>query len=307
MKEMNNLKQKITQRLTVRKITAVFMYMIILALIGLFQAVVLGFDFSIYTQFDFYFRIGYRVILIILTFTSTINFLFDRTYNSEKVQAARQKYLSVVKMKDVSFKDFLDEYNVQLKKDAWINKINKEINKIERKMEHGKRLESLMKKREYYKSLITDEYINEHFDFLDVRYTKVYVSDFSAEDAYGNDDLVKTRSDFNGAMAKFNMRKIGQYILLTFLTGSVIYNVAFETGLSFWLNICIDLALVVTRIADAAINTPILVDLEYTQVYLSKTDIMNKYINWCSERKITESKAHKVLSYIESTEGDNNE
>ena len=300
---MQDLKQKIT----LRKVTAISMYMIILALIGLFQAVVLGFDFSIYSQFDFYFRIAYRIILIILTFTSTINFLFDKTYNAEKVQSARRKYLTVVKMKDISFKDFLDEYNDQLKRDAWINKINKKINKLERKMENGRRLKKLGQRRDYLKTLITEEYINEHFNYLNVAYSKVYLSDFSAEDAYGNNDLVKTRSNFNGAMAKFSTKKIGQYILITFLTGSVVYNVAFETGLAFWLNICIDLALVITRVADAAINTPILVDLEYTQVYLTKTEIMNKYINWCSERNIGESKAHKVLTYIENTEGVSNE
>ena len=296
--------EKIRSKFTMKKIIAGFLYILILALVGLFQAISMDFDFSIYLSPDYWFRIIYRIILITLSYIATINAAFDSLFNGKKVQTARKKYLEIVKMKDITFKDFLIEYNRNSKINSWKNKVNKKIFKIEKKLESGRKLEKRRKEIDELKFLLTDEYINENFDYLDAKYYKVYDSDFTEEDSVGSGSNIKTRSNFSGSVAKFGTKKLGSYVLIAILSGSVIYNLAINPGINFWINLITDLLLVLMRVGDAAYNAPVLMDQEYTNVYINKTSIMKEYVNWCSEKKIEESKAHKVISYIEKTEND---
>lgn len=296
--------EKLREVFTIKKIISIVLYIAVIALVGLFQAVAMDFDFSVYKTADFWWRIFYRVILITLTYIAVVNFLYDKLLLSDKVTSARTKYLDVVKMKDTSFKEFLEYYNRKTKKNAWINKIHKKLYKLEDKMVNGARTKSRVKKYEHLKSLITDEYIDEHFDFLDVKYTRVYESDFNSEDCIGSGDKIKTRSNFNGAVAKFSTKKIGLYIMIAVITGSVIYNASVNTGVPFWINLATDLILVLLRTGDGAFQAPVIIDQEYTAVYITKTTIMKEYIDWCVQNNIVESKSHKVISYIENQNKD---
>lgn len=294
--------EKLRNKFTMRKLISIVLYVLILALVGLFQAISMNFDFSIYLSADYWFRIVYRIILISLSYIATINASFDYLFNSQKVQTARKKYLEIVKMKDITFKEFLEGYNRRSKIEAWKNTVNKKIYKLEQKIEHKKNKEKIFNKINDLKATITDEYIENNFEYLDVKYYKVFDSDFTEEDSVGSISQIKTRSNFSGSVARFGTKKLGSYILIAVLSGSIIYNLTFNPGINFWINLVTDLLLVIMRIADALYHAPILMDDEYTNVYIAKTTIMKEYINWCNEKEITESKAHKVISYIEETE-----
>ena len=81
-------------------------------------------------------------------------------------------------------------------------------------------------------------------------------------------------------------------------------NLAFDgvKTASFWFNMILDIILVIMRATDAGLQTPILIDYNFTNVYLYKVEVMEMYIQWCESKNLEESKAHRVLSYIEEVE-----
>ena len=299
---------ELRQKLTFRRVIGFLMSFAIIGVVVLFQLIIADFSVDAFKQPDFYIRIIYRVILIILTYQCVVNLLYDKQVRSDRVQNARTKYIAAVKMKDISFKDFLKEYNYKLKAEAWINKIDLKINKINRKLETGKgNIQKLSDRVKYLESLKTPEYIEKNWSYLNCKWKQVYTGDFTVEDAIGSNER-RTRSEFNVDVAKMSLKKISGYILGSLVLGLVVVNLAFDGAKTaeFWFNMIADILLVITRSADAGFNLPVLIDYNFTNVYLYKVDVMQQYVEWCAENKITESKAHKVLSYIEDVEVEKN-
>lgn len=299
---MINLREK----LTFRRITGFMMAGLIVALVILFQLILADFSIDALKQPDFYVRIIYRVILIILVYQCVVNLLYDRQINSKRVQDARTKYIAAVKMKDISFKDFLKEYNYQLKAEAWINKIDRKINRYNRKMENGNNVAKYTKKVEYLESLKTPEYIERNWSYLSCRWKQVFVGDFTVEDAISGHEK-RTRSEFNSDVAKYSAKKIVKYLFSALILGMIAVNLAFDgvKSVEFWFNMIADILLVVLRATDAGLQVPALIDYNFTNVYLYKVEVIEQYVEWCVKNKIEESKAHKVLNYIQEVEVEN--
>ena len=295
--------EELRNKLTFRKIIGFFTALAIISVVVLFQLIIANFSLDAFKQPDFYIRIAYRVVLIILVYHCVINLLYDRQLKSKRVQDARTKYIAAVKMKDITFKDFLKEYNYNLKAEAWINKIDGKINKISRKLESGRFVASRTKKIEYLETLKTPEYIQKNWAYLNCNWTQIYTGDFSVEDAIGGNEK-RTRSQFNLDVTKMSLKKISTYILCSLCLGLVVVNMAFDgvKTVEFWFNMIVDILLVITRAADAGFNLPVLIDYNFTNIYLYKVDVMQQYVEWCSVNNITESKAHRVLSYIQEVE-----
>lgn len=300
--------ETLREKLTFRKVTGFMMAGLIIALVVLFQLILADFSIDAFKQPDFYIRIAYRILLIILVYQSVVNLLYDRQLNSKRVQDARKKYIAAVKMKDISFKDFLKEYNYTLKAEAWMDKIDKKINKLNRKMENGKNVAKYSKRVEYLESLKTPEYIAKNWAYLSCSWKQVFVGDFTIEDAISNHEK-RTRSEFNKDVFVFSARKISVYLLMSLALGLVAVNIAIDGvhSAEFWFNMIADVILVVMRATDAGLNVPTLIDYNFTNVYLYKVEVMEQYVEWCSTHQIKESKAHKVLSYIQEVEVEKNE
>lgn len=295
--------ETLRSKLTFRRVSGFMMAVAIIGIVVLFQLIIADFSLNAFTEPDFYIRIAYRVILIILVYNAVINLLYDKCMASKKVQDARTKYIAAVKMKDISFKDFLKDYNFNLKAEAWIDKIDRKINKISRRLEEGKNVERYSKRIENLEKLKTPEYIAKNWSYLNCKWKRVYIGDFTLEDAISNHEK-RTRSEFNSDVFKFSSKKISSYLMMSLALGLVAVNLAFDGVKSpdFWFNVCCDAILVIMRATDAGLQVPALIDYNFTNVYLYKVEVMEQYVEWCSTHQIKESKAHKVLSYIQSIE-----
>lgn len=298
---------ELRQKITFRKIIGFFSAVAIIGVVVLFQLIVADFSIDAFRSPDFYIRIAYRVVLIVLVYHCIINLLYDKQLRSQRVQDARTKYIAAVKMKDITFKDFLKEYNYNLKTEAWTNKIDKKINKINRKLESGRNVEKYTSKVLYLEKLKSPEYIEKNWAYLNCKWTQVYTGDFSVEDAYSNSEK-RARSQFNADVAKMSLRRISMYVFWSLVLGLVVVNMAFDgvKTAAFWFNMLVDIVLVLMRAADAGFQLPILIDCNFTDVYLYKVDVMQQYVEWCATNNITESKAYKVLSYIQDVEVEKN-
>lgn len=297
--------EELRSKITFRRITGFLMALAIVALVAIFQLIVADFSLDAFKEPNFYIRIAYRVVLIILVYQSVVNLLYDKHIRSQKVLDARTKYIAAVKMKDISFKDFLKEYNYSLKAEAWINKIDNKINRINRKMENGKNVEKYTQRVEYLESLKTPEYIADNWPYLNCRWKQVFAGDFTVEDSFSNNER-RTRSEFNADVAKYSAKKVFKYIFTAIILGMIAVNLAFDgvKSIEFWFNMVMDIILVIMRATDAGLQVPLLIDYNFTNVYLYKVEVMESYIEWCSTHQIKESKAHKVLAYIQEVEVD---
>lgn len=296
---MDELRQKIT----FRKVVGCLMSMAIIAFVVIFQLIIADFNLNAFKEPDFYIRIVYRLLLIFLTYQAVVNLLFDRQLNAQKVKDARTKYIAAVKIKDISFKDFLEEFNRNLKKEAWIDKINRKINKITRKLEEGKKVEANTKKIAQLEILKTDEYIEANWHYLSCKWSPVFVGDFSIEDSISN-NCKRTRSEFNKDLSRLSFRKMATYFLCSLALGMVAINLSFDPAntVEFWFNMIADILIVIMRAGEAGLQVPSLIDYNFTNVYLYKVDILSQYVEWCERNKLNESKAHKILDYIEENE-----
>lgn len=294
---------ELRSKLTFRKVIGFLMSLAIIGVVVIFQLIVANFSLDAFKDPDFYIRIVYRVILIVLVYQCVINLLYDKQIRSKRVQDARTKYIAAVKMKDITFVEFLKEYNYKLKADAWTAKIDAKINKLNRKLESGRNVAKLTKKVQYLETLKTPEYIEKNWSYLNCKWKQIFTGDFSVEDAISNNDR-RTRSEFNADVAKMSFKKISSYVLISLILGLVVVNLAFDgvKTMAFWFNMLVDIILVLTRAADAGFNLPIIIDYNFTDVYLYKVEVMQQYVEWCATNNITESKAYKVLSYIQDVE-----
>lgn len=301
--KIEKTRDDLRQKLTFRRISGIMLAFCVIGIVCLFQLITTGFSLNALYSWDFYLRLIYRVALIFLVYQATINMLYDREIAAERVHNARNKYCSIVKLKDISLKEFLKVYNYNLKAEAWCDKIDRQINKYNRRMANGRFVKKYTAKVEELEKLKEDEYIKKYWDALPVKWNRVFYGDFSLEDSLAAYNK-RARSEFDKDVSKYSRKKAGTYIFTAIILGMIVVNFAFD-GIStaaFWFNLLADVILVILRMIDAGIQCPILIDANYTNVYLYKTDIMAEYLAWQEEMKIENSKAFKILQYIQALE-----
>lgn len=297
--KINDLRRK----LTFRRLSGIMLGICVIGLVCLFQLISTGFSLQALLTWDFYLRLIYRITLIFLVYQSVTNILYDKEIMADRVQNARTKYISIVKLKDISLKDFLKIYNHNLKADAWCDKIDNKINKYNRRMANGRNVIKYTKKVDDLEKLKEREYIDKYWAALPVKWNRVFYGDFSVEDSLAAYNK-RARSEFDRDVGKYSKKQAGSYILSAMILGIIVVNFAFNNigTAAFWFNLLADIILVIMRAADAGLQVPVLIDMNYTNVYLYKTDIMAEYLAWQEENGIENSKAFKILQYIQQLE-----
>ena len=275
--------------------------LLLIAATGLFQFIKTGLSVEIFKHPEFYIIIAYRVIIIILTYNAVINITFDKFFRSERVQNARNQYMNLLKIKDIHFKDFIKVYNHKLKKEIWKQNVDEEIQKLNRKIEKGKDPELSQKEIENLEKKKDETFMEAHWSTLPVKWSPIYDGDFIGDDTIVSLKDRKTHSDYNKTVAKFASKKIGRYLISSAAMGMIVVNWYFNgfTNAMFWLNLVCDIGIIVWRSAQAASDNEKIIDLEYTNVYNYKSDILKEYIIWIEENHIEESNAHKVIAYLD--------
>lgn len=271
------------KKISAKKISSATSGLLLLAIIGVFQCASVGFDLSIYLEFEFYFRLFYRALIIFLAFNTAVDFTFDKVSNRQLVLDARTSYYNYNDKRKLNFKTYLEERNTQTKIKAFIDKINIKIAKLEKKAQACKNEKRFAKINEHisvYRTYICDDYIYSNINKIKVKYYKVHLSDFYCADYVSNNSDNKTRPEYAKAVAKYNLKNISKYLLISIVTGSAIYNFSTNNSVDFWINLLTDLMLIATRITQGVTSSTIIFDSEYTASYLNKVNILKEYIEW---------------------------
>lgn len=299
----DKFKNTISNLTTPRKITSYTTAILLLVIIGVFQFVSLGCDVSKLLEPNFYLTLAYRCLLVFMAYYIANNLVYDKCINSEEIKNAFYKFKELNKLKDSNFPEFLELYNNKLKKEAFKDKINNEIIKLENRLvriKNKKKIQKITYKISEKKKLLTDEYIDANIDFIKVKYYHVLESDFVSTELLENTETHKTRTDYNTVLFKSIVKKVLPYIMTSLVLGMTITNSLNKPTNEVIINLMSDLVIICMRSIQGLYDAQKIIDSAYLIPYSNKVEILKEYLNWNSNNPA--SKASKILNYIEQEE-----
>ena len=274
------------------------------AIVGI-QIVAMGFDFSRLQNWEFWFRTGALTLCIFLLYRAVINARFERTAQRESVVEIKDEYKELSKNKELDLKDYLVEYNLQTKINNYVAKINKRINRLERKRIKSfnlKRKQALTAKIEMLKEEIKPERVKEVINIVRVKYYIVYYDDFENIERVGGNGSILTRGNqaYNRAFSKASFNKMWIYILCTAIMSISIWTFGDTETITIIANVISSLLMIITRVATAFVEADKIYDSTITSAYVCKIDILKQYYNWKDAKKVEEAK--KIILKEKPTE-----
>lgn len=264
------------------------------AIVGI-QIVSMGFDFTKLSSWQFWVKTASLTACIFLLFRAVINARFDKTASRKNVLEAKENYNVLNKDKGLDLKEFLNEFNLQTKINAYVGKINKRINRLERKKiktYSAKKKMSLTAKINVLKEEIKPERIKEIIDIIHVKYYMVWYDDFENVERVGGNGAYNTRGyqSYNKAFNKASFNKIWAYILCSAIMAVSVWTFGDTTTVTIIANILSSSIMIVTRVLTAYIQADRIYDSTITASYVCKTDILKQYYIWKNKRVEAELK-----------------
>lgn len=301
---MNTTDNKVRKLISPRKMTSITLGLLLLCLIGVFQFISLKCSLDTLKTSDFWLKMLYRAILVFLAYSATLDFLYDRNFNSTKMEEARETLDKLSKMRGESFSSFLDKKNRENKIQEYKDGILRKIGALEKKAAKPMYGKSRQRKLDYInqtikelKASITDEFIEEHIDTLKVKYDKIYESDFnSLEMLEGKKLQNKLTPDYGRVRTKATFKKIVPFLFTSVVLGMAVAASVQKPALDVLLNLLSDAILVVMRVAHGAYDSAALMEEAYMIPYQNRIRILKEYINWDTN---PESKASRILKIME--------
>lgn len=253
--------------------------------------------------------------------------------NCEDLKNALEYNRRLIVLRGSDFQEFINEVNVETKKLAWKNYINKKLAKLDRKSpnffplyyeskdENGNRSSEFFKgikpkwlaekvrrkadkyceTRETLESLIEDEYINANIQILNVKYPIVYKSDFDFVEGNSMEyRAYQTRSKNMQAKA----RTVGNSLILTLIITLVLGGIALDFNqaiaqeqvvgvVSAAINSIIDISIVLFRVGNGISSCEKIVRSEDLRAVVDKNELMVLY---CQLRGIEYPKMSEITA-----------
>lgn len=293
---------KIRKYITPRKISSVTLGMLMLALVGIFQFLSLKCSLEALKTADFWLRLLYRAILVFLSYSAALDFVYDRNMSAVNMQDARNTLETLLKMRQDNFGEYLTIRNRNVKIKTYKELLIKKIGSLEKqagkmKFRNNHKLDIINSKIAECRKQMTDEYIEEHIDTLKVKYTKAYESDFiSLELLEGKGNHDKLNPDYGRLRAKATIKKVVPFLLISTVLGMAITTSVSKPVLDVLINLISDLMLIVVRISHGLYDSKPLIEESYLIPYNNKIRILKEYVNWNNDPN---SKANRILQLLE--------
>lgn len=265
------------------------------AIVGI-QVVSMGFNASKLAEWQFWVKTMALTGCIFLLFRAVVNARYDKTANRDSVKEKRDEYASLSKEKNLDMKEFLEEYNLKTKISVYVSKINKRINRLERKKirtySANKKM-ALTGKINVLKEEIKPERIEEIINIVRVKYYMVFYDDFENIERAGGNGSILTRGQqaYTKSFNKASFNKIWAYILCTAIMTISIWTFGDTSTITIVANVLSSLVMITTRIVTAFIEADRIYDSTITASYICKTEILKEYFEWRNKRVEEEIKA----------------
>lgn len=173
----------------VKNIITTILLILILIVEGCFNFITLEFNFSMLYEIQFWIKIIFKMTLLLLVRMLALTIFKPKAReNNKELQVEKNKNEKLVKLKEADFPYWIENVkNVDIKKEAWKNKINKKLLKLERKASDDDRHlfydntipEEEKIKNKYYRlkmrflSLLTNDFIDSNINTLQVKFQRL--------------------------------------------------------------------------------------------------------------------------------------
>ena len=281
--ELNSMKAQIRKQNKPKIIGSMFQLFVGIILASGVQWIALGFNLDAWKDPQFWAKTLLLTIVIFVIYRSTIGMMITRLESRQKVLDAKKEYNERASSKELDLKEFIDFYNLNSKTVAYVGKINAKILKLENKARRcgrNKKLAKLNKKIEELESLITAEYINEHIKEIRIKYYQIYYTDFSVDNSEASGKGLVTRANYNKALNKASINKMGIYFLSCLALSISVFNFNEFNVAEFFGNLFASSFLIITRVVSAIMDAEGLYDKTVLAAMLGKIEILKQYENW---------------------------
>lgn len=279
---------------------------------GCFNAVDLKFEFERALYIDFWIRIGTRLTLLFLIKTLALDIFipyFRRTnQNLENVKTINKRYM---KLKEKDFPIYIDDVkNVEIRTNAWKEKINKKLSRLEHRAKNSdrviyykgsdteKELNKYCQKRSEYEYLLSDEYIENNKYCLNVKCPRIVAAVFDTPVEYA--DL----GSLYQISSKIKLSVIASLTVSSFwLVAIQIVREAMELSrnnasiLVIILGIVFDLCFMFYQFFSGIMDSAKIIDKQEVCPYTNRNRILREYIYW--KKPNEEDKVTKMLELLE--------
>ncbi len=338
---MNETAQNKT-RAAANKATAYFKTHWIDSLLFFFLLFVLGaFDIFVLKQSKNFLSIGYwyhsgcRLIAYLLAGVLGVRVFYPKAKAAcgELWSAITKnyRYLPLKELNAVQFTDFIDTINNETKIAAWKVKITEKLTKLNKrspdvfplyyktqktelfdKFRNKNRLiaraEKYCQRRKTLENLMTDEYINENIQILNVKYPKIYETDFTQTTGkIGTYKTYYTRASVRKNAAIMIGNGLLVSLIIAVLAGS--FELTLDSALaaeriasifSIIINAIFDIGFTIGKFVSAAVDCPRIVRQEDLRAVLDQNEILLRFKKELSSESIAEYE--KVLADLKETE-----
>ena len=173
----------------VKNIITTILLILILIVEGCFNFITLEFNFSILYEIQFWIKIIFKMTLLLLVRMLALNIFKPKAReNNKELQVEKNKNEKLSRLKDADFPYWIENVkNIEIKIEAWKNKITKKLLKLEQKAsendrhlyfdnsisEEEKMKNKYYRRKTYFLSLLTNDFIDSNINTLQVRFQRL--------------------------------------------------------------------------------------------------------------------------------------
>lgn len=318
-----------------RVFTNVVLTIVVLAVFGCFDFVTMEWDWSRILTYAFWTKVSSKTIAAVCCFNIGINFNWESAIASFYVlKESINTYEVLIKDKDDEYFEYYVEqvYNMESKKKAWINKINRAIYRLDRFSKNSDKLLYTSKipasaenyeekceelearksknrycvKRKELEMLKSKEYIDDNLDSLSVRYSKVNPAAFEMDvDGKIRDEDNKVTGNVTVGKASATANVVWGVLLVTSITSAIVVSVNQQEFVNnvqaFWhylLNAAVDIGIVAWNLFRGTMACKSIIEEQIHRPYVNRNKILKAFIAWKLVERKEPSESHKYIQEL---------
>ena len=318
-----------------RTATNVILTIVVLAIFGCFDFVNMEWDWTRIFTYAFWTKVTSKTVAAVCCFNIGINFNWEGAIATFYVlKKAISDYEALIKDKDDEHFDYYvnQVYNMESKKKAWINKINRKIYRLDRfgrnrdkllytskipegvadyerkreELERKKAHNRYCVKRRELEELKSEQYINDNIGSLSVRYSKVNPSAFEMDI---NGKIVDEDNKVTGSVALGKARAtagvVWGSVLITAVMSAIIISVNQQQFVdqmqAFWyylLSAAVDVGIVVWNLFRGTTACKPIIEEQIHRPYVNRNKILKAFIAWKIKNDVKPSESFKRIQEL---------
>ncbi len=333
--QVNNATDRLTQLLSNRQeritkaVINFVLLVVILGVFGCFDFLTMRFNFEVFDFVNhqdvataYWTEVITKAIAGVCAYNIGMNINWEREVEkSFTLKNLIRRYDDLEKMRDgKTFNDYvMNVYNLEEKRKAWVDSINRRIHRLNRFARHGelilyssedeqgKKKSRYCRRRAELEEMKTDAWMDKNINSIFVRYNAVDPIVFSLDiecktesrgaKVQGNVAMAKAR---NSASVVFGMLAISMFLASFALSASKEKFV--DQMQAFWyyaLKLLEDAGVVLWQVFRGMLDDRKLVNSELIAPYAGRIKVLEAYVSWCAENRIEKSKAYELMKALD--------